>query len=417
MRPIPASDATRTVGEARIVELLLLQGWAFEARGAARPAAEAEARAALLRLVSADLPSRVLNGARGFDPSEVVCALAAAVATGSDPALAERRLASGRGLAWQPTGWATNLAAPPPLDHRPRRFRVTIERRFSVAAPGRRLRLGLPAPIEDERLRISASRAWVSEAADCRVRADGIDAVLEAPSGAAVSLQAMFEFEARAWLPTTPESPLSPADVDLYTRLDEGLIKVSPRVAAFASDGPAGETARDLVRRVWDVLMSRMACGQVRYEDLHPRAPLDWVLEHGWFDCQLGAALIAAVCRARGVPARLVGGYTLATAAPFQHYWVEVWLTGQGWTPFDLWGWDLAGGDSRSPWRDAFYGQLDVRMTTQRLPRRFSNPGVRLPRAWRLLPRATSDGVETEFMDAETGALVYAERVAVEPLS
>jgi hypothetical protein len=158
-----------------------------------------------------------------------------------------------------------------------------------------------------------------------------------------------------------------------------------------------------------------MTCGVVSYDQLDPARPLDWVLERGWFDCQLGAALIVAVCRARGVPARLAGGYLLYPTAPAVHYWAEVWLEDCGWAPFDLLTWGLSRGGRDRLWRDHFFGRLDHRMTTQRLPRLFSGAGsVRLPNAWRILARGADEGIQADLYDARSGELTYQEFVAVQ---
>src|SRR5579883_3398248 len=124
--PPPASDASRTADEAAVVELLLLHGWAFEARGATASEARAKAAEALQGLIDRGLPCRAAaDGGRRFDPTEVVNALAWSNLRGLDPALARACLANGRALAWQTSGAEGPLATPPPVDPAaPRRFLV-----------------------------------------------------------------------------------------------------------------------------------------------------------------------------------------------------------------------------------------------------------------------------------------------------
>jgi hypothetical protein len=56
-------------------------------------------------------------------------------------------------------------------------------------------------------------------------------------------------------------------------------------------------------------MIDELACGPVHYDQVTPATPCDWVLESGWYDCQLGSAFLVALARARGIPARIVGGY------------------------------------------------------------------------------------------------------------
>ncbi|MHC4852162.1 MAG: transglutaminase-like domain-containing protein [Planctomycetota bacterium] len=52
-------------------------------------------------------------------------------------------------------------------------------------------------------------------------------------------------------------------------------------------------------------------------------------------DCTEYSDLFVALCRARGVPARVVEGYTSPWSNVPQHNWAEVWLDGHGWISFD----------------------------------------------------------------------------------
>jgi hypothetical protein len=208
-------------------------------------------------------------------------------------------------------------------------------------------------------------------------------------------------------------TPLSPADRDLYTRPNEGLIQVTPRVRAVAEE-LAGDERDDwaAVRRIWRELPARVTSGALHYDQLG-RAPLDWVLDNGWIDCQLGSALIAGLCRARGIPARLASGYLLYPHVPTQHYWLEIWTPDRGWSPLDRYSWSMSAGQDGN-WRDYLLGGVDYRMKTELLPRLFNGGGAaRLPPSWRQLMRLTSGGVETSYQDAWTGALVYRDSVVL----
>ncbi len=52
-------------------------------------------------------------------------------------------------------------------------------------------------------------------------------------------------------------------------------------------------------------------------------------------DCTEYSDLFVALCRAKGVPARVVEGYTSSWTNVPQHNWTEVWLRGYGWVSID----------------------------------------------------------------------------------
>jgi hypothetical protein len=126
----------------------------------------------------------------------------------------------------------------------------------------------------------------------------------------------------------------------------------------------------------------------------------------------MGAALLASLCRARGIPARIVSGYMLYPLAPSYHFWAEIWLN--QWVPFDLLSWDLSSGGRDTAWRGIFAGSLDYRMTVQRLPRQFVGPmSVKLPRRWHVLTQALPDGMRIGVHDIASGELAYSDDISV----
>ena len=52
-------------------------------------------------------------------------------------------------------------------------------------------------------------------------------------------------------------------------------------------------------------------------------------------DCTEYSDLLVALCRAQGVPARVIEGYTSSWVSVPQHNWTEVWLRDYGWVSFD----------------------------------------------------------------------------------
>jgi transglutaminase-like putative cysteine protease len=212
---------------------------------------------------------------------------------------------------------------------------------------------------------------------------------------------------------------LDPAELDLYTRPSEGLIKVNPRLAELARNLAGAETDPiRLVRRFWDFVVGELRFGAIHYDAIERDRPLDLALDHGWYDCNLGTALLAGLCRARGAPARLVTGYMLWTGAPGLHTWTEVWISGAGWTPFDLFSDDLIwAGGSKDPWRDQFFGRIDHRMVVERPPRLFNGPGAaRLPVARVMVAAMEERGARYDYVDVDTGVVAQRDHVEVERL-
>jgi hypothetical protein len=417
---ISSLAAHRTVDEATVVEILLNQGWPFEVRTAGRAVAETQAKAALDRFVDLGLPFAEADGRR-FDPAEVSNFVEWAGLAAGDRTWRAHCVESGRQLVWEAHGGGRGLA-PLPEALTDQAYRFTLRRTFNLAdrAIGERVRLRLPLPIEDGGLTDLRLEFLPPDGTDLRpdIAPARLDIQLPAPEDGLLTLGVRATFTARPHRPGAGVPPLDPAEADLYLRRNEGLIKVGERVQALADRLTGGETdPLAMVRRFWDFLMDDLACGAIHHHALSPTAPLDTVLDQGWYDCQAGSALMAALCRAKGVPARLVSGYMLYATAPGFHTWFEVWLEDRGWTPFDLLSWDLSAGGRDAGWRDYFFGQLDHRVAVQRPPRLFNGAGaVRLPPAWHILTTPSARGSEIAFLSADTGALVYSDTVEVERL-
>ena len=52
-------------------------------------------------------------------------------------------------------------------------------------------------------------------------------------------------------------------------------------------------------------------------------------------DCTEYAELMIALCRAKGIPARIVNGMVVVNATNPRHNWVEIYLKQYGWIGFD----------------------------------------------------------------------------------
>jgi hypothetical protein len=238
-----------------------------------------------------------------------------------------------------------------------------------------------------------------------------IEVRLETCGAPEATIGAILDFRCPLQQPG-PTTASAGTDRAIHLSPREGLIVVTERVAALAQ-ALAGKSAPplDAVRAFWNHIKDEMSNGALHYDQIDPAAPCDWILDRGWYDCQMGAVLLVALCRACAIPARVVGGFLLHEKAPAKHYWAEVWIDGQGWTPFDFFYLGTSSlGDERL-WRDRFFGRLEPRMTCERLPREFVGaPGVPIPPRWCLLQTPAPRGARVVFADIE-GTPIYTDTI------
>jgi hypothetical protein len=420
MKWLPSDARYRTVEEARIVEQLLLLGWAYELQSGGRSSAVQEAREALNGWVRLGLRFRESTGdGRCFDPAEVMNFVNWAGLQEIDPVWKSRFVPTARNLVREFHRSEAPGLPPPAGVLGPKRFCLTLRREFNLQGhqPGARMRLRIPLPLEDAALRdLNVVTIPPSDVAVDLAMAPGrLEARIIAPPRPTMELTVETSFTAYPAIPGPPLARLSPAETELYTRPREGVVQVTPRVQALADElARSGQEPWTAVHAFWNFMLDQLTCGVIHYDELDIHRPADWVLETGWFDCQLGSALLVALCRAKGIPARIISGYLLYSVSPAYHYWVEVWVDARGWVPLDLACFSLSAGGRDKPWRDYFVGSLDYRMKTQCLPRLFTGtPSVRFPAAWYMLTRPDREGVETGFFAHDSGALVYRDQIVV----
>ena len=137
---------------------------------------------------------------------------------------------------------------------------------------------------------------------------------LKVPENRTTTIGADFLFTAIN--PVGCSAPLTAHELELYRRKSEGLIRVTPRIEALAAELSSNcASAQEAVEAFWTYMMGTLCSGMIRYCDIPPDAPGDSVLDNGWYDCQLGSALLTSLCRAQGLPARLVSGHFLLSGA------------------------------------------------------------------------------------------------------
>lgn len=407
LEPPAADPRHRKVAEGRVIDMVRMHAFAADAPGADLTMARAACAAAIERWVGLGL-GHAVDGAGGrlFDPAEVTCFMRWADIAGYDRFWRDH---------WVPTSRAMveDLASPGA-----NRFSVTLRRTFDLRRfdVGASVRLRAPLPlVGDYHTKIELTP--VIDPALGAVLAESmgrLEARLAVPADRRVSFGADIAFVAHDPAMAPDVGPLAPEDARLYLRHSEDLIRVTPTIRALAARLAGGLAPRAAAFAFWDYLIDTVPIGAIRYDGLDRQTAVESLLAGVWSDCQLAAALFISLCRARGLPARLIGGHFLHPLAPTKHYWAEVWLEGEGWRPFDAMSWSLSEGGRDSDWRGRFAGRLEPRMVTECFPRWFVGPmSVRFPPAWQMLQTPLDPGVESLFTDIEDGSLIYRDELSV----
>ncbi|NDP42271.1 MAG: transglutaminase domain-containing protein [Aromatoleum sp.] len=387
----------RVVDEERIVANLVRNFWPYEA-AEDHGLAVAEATRTLERWIAAGLPLRVDGGRRWFDPFEACNFALHAWLEDGDPLWLSHQVASSRRMVREMREDAAQSAG----------YTVTFRREFNLTgmAAGSAARLRIPLPID--RGRVDSTQILpgaVASGATASVSPGRLDIrfMMPEPASDTVTISATMTLPpGGSGMPLYDGLAIEPYDTAspeyrLCTRPDEGLIRVTDAVLRLADTlaGPRDPPAQ-VVARIWDYFTVQMKVGFIHYDELDIADPLGTVIERRWCDCHTGSALFAALCRARGIPARIVTGAVLYPIAPAQHSWLEVLLPPHGWLPVDILGAFLAARSlADGQWSRCFLGHLDPRLRTQCLPDLFTGAvGVRMPRSWYIVQMLKEGGNE-----------------------
>lgn len=420
--------------ERRILDELVFYCWAREHLAGRGAHARSLAAAALERWVDAGLAHRTEGTERFFDSFEVINFMHARGVDHRDEAWWDGEVRSLRDKA---QSWSaqrsTSTGGPGTCDWTsPRRLEVTLCREISVGdrAPGMRMRFGIPLPVEERGQRELSiapidlppgAETEISEGLlDVRARVSADSPVIRVGVRIGVTSVGVAASPTQA----AADAPL-PSDVLPYldvaapiTFLSSQLVaRSTSRLAALAAEA-AGSASHPwaVVEQLWERLFRITRPGFVHHDTLEgAEAPLDAALDGGYVDCRLASAILVALCRSRGIPARVVGGFQLFAYGSANHWWCEVFV-GREWVPIDYGSWVLGGGDLRDPWSRAWLGALDYRLITERPPSALRlGPGVRFPNHWHFEADLASDegAGRVTYLDARTGALLYRETVSV----
>jgi hypothetical protein len=412
----PATNIYRTILEERIIDFLLSP---YAIVAGARALDTPIAKNILDTCITLGLPYALSeNGRRLFDPVEVRNFIKYAYFKYGAPFWRDRAVFMLRRLMSETVSWMS-LNIPPNLaELKPATYDITIHRTFNLAAHqiGDVIKLRLPLPIDDPATPASTSVFLSTDTPDAQTKYEQarLTVRLAVPESREVTIGVRVRLR---FTPKTSNisSKLDHADSTLYTRQEEGLIKVDRRICDLSQSIIGSCVDRlDSIYRLWDFVFDELTLGSIYYDQLDQEHPLHWTLDNRIYDCKVGAALLIALCRAHGIPARMISGYTLNPVLPTTHSWFEVWFDGQGWLPFDLYSMDLCCGDKTSSWRHHFFGKIDHRLITERLPRLFSGLGsIRLPNRWQMISTRDDEGVITYFENLQTGTSIYSEKVTV----
>ena len=360
----PSSPSTRVVKEEDLIHQLAWPGdWKAPLDVQLRAS-----HAALDRLIRLGLPFRVDAGIRKFDPYEAIFFMRWAHHEFGDPLWID----AVKGIR----DCASEFLA---SKDGKERFELTIRREFNLEkrSPGSVFHAQIPRPPEDSDqhpLSIQIHEQAGVQGKQDNARLDLLVAVppkLPRLRGYEFSVSFQVGWRGAKIEPkrVRPFQPCSPEDLPFLASF-EGPIRLTPPIQALARD-LAGDSATpwDAIRSFWRFIFDRLTIGRIHPHTLDAEDPLSSTLKTGYSDCFFGSALLAALCRSRGIPARLVSGYFLYRTCQTNHFWVEAKVPPYGWVPCDLWSWTLADGDLNHEMSELFLGQLDPRLVLERLPR------------------------------------------------
>jgi hypothetical protein len=364
------------VGAEEIIEQLMIQCWLFQARSGARSWARQQAELTLERLLTKGLPYE--NGSHGLrlDPYAAANMIKTRAGELNDESWA----------AWQETSHRNAVSLSP----EPYLYELSMRREWHsyVRTPGRSVVLRIPLP--SRQAQRGPAVVEIVEPPGCEVeiretpgrlevRLD--PAQLEGPVVADVCVKFVGGDTSDPLITAAPLGGQTTADEQVWLRDREGLIVVNQKVRDLAATLANGcSDAREYLHAVWRWLMSELSFGDWHRSDLEEGDPLGWLLKTRRADCFLGSSMLVALCRARGIPARLVTGFLLHPANIGPHSWSEARLAPGLWVPFDFGSWCYsAGNPNDSQWGSFYRGRVDARFLAETAPREFTGWGSAPP--------------------------------------
>jgi hypothetical protein len=402
--------------ESDVVDAFLLAGWRREVAAGDVARAREEVTALLGRMIAAGLPIKIEAGQRRFDPIQLrlICDLGL---QGRDPFLHERVVLPKRANAERLAPRARRPGETAERFHDPRAVSVIVRRELypKDRAPGSPFIASMSMPVEEDAQREivitpdpSHGKVRVAGGAlSVRVPVDADGAVRFGARVDCVAYQQTVAVD-----PSRLTAPEHDASLAPYLAHDEGLVRVTPKIEALAAR-LARANPWDTLHAFWDYFFDEHKIGGFYYHWLSTTDPLGSASE--WVDCYLGSALLIAVARARGIPARMVHGANMWPGTDIGlHYWVEAYLPPYGWVPFDLHCWNLTPGHKEERrWSEFSFAHLPYQLAFARMPTPRFQLGVQLPPRWFALARIDGPGQLQTIYDLDTGAVVQRDYMEV----
>jgi len=115
-----------------------------------------------------------------------------------------------------------------------------------------------------------------------------------------------------------------------YLQSEKFIEKDDPLIQQVAARITASSEA-SIVKAIYDYVISNMDYSGYNEKPLGAAV----AIREKKGDCTEYATLLAALCRAKKIPARVVHGYTVERHTTPKHAWAEVYLKECGWVPFD----------------------------------------------------------------------------------
>ena len=131
-------------------------------------------------------------------------------------------------------------------------------------------------------------------------------------------------------LPSTLRNPPIPRHLESYTKPEFFIESHHHLVKDLAKE--IAQNHSELVPFVRSAM--RRVAETIRYVPQEHEHGAAYAVEKGVGDCTEFAALLAALCRARGIPARLISGFASTGKKWERHGWTEIWIRNH-WVPVD----------------------------------------------------------------------------------
>ena len=139
----------------------------------------------------------------------------------------------------------------------------------------------------------------------------------------------LFRYDLATARKKIPNSPPKDPNSTNFLKHETNIEKDDPRIQQIAKN-IKGSSQANLIKNIQDYVVNNMDY----HYDGRSKGAL-YAVENKSGQCAEYADLFVAICRAKGLPARVIVGYTTEASLTPKHAWAEVYLQRYGWVPFD----------------------------------------------------------------------------------